>query len=126
MGYIKDRRSRVTNSAQTLGTTGGTILAYPSVTVITATDTGTFILPVPQPGLQKTIVIDYVGATGNISLVNQSTATVFNGSTANIITVSSSEDHLVAQLIGVTSAQWAAYAGTTGGGLAFAGSTVVG
>jgi hypothetical protein len=136
MGYAKEKRNIVTDPAQTLGSTGGTIQAYPTVTVVTATATGVvYTLPTPSAGLQKTVVIDYTGATGNVSVVNPTTAIFFNGSTANIITVTSSQEQAVIQLTGVSATQWAAVGSITSFSVTtassfdypinFAGSTVV-
>jgi len=126
MGFEKKYRPTVWAKAESLGSTAGTIGTWPPVTVITATATGlVYTLPTPQSGLQKTIVVDYNGATGNLTLANASTGTVFNGSTANVITVSSSESHLNVQLTGVTTAQWSSIT-STGAGVSFAASTVTG
>jgi hypothetical protein len=120
MGFRKNRRAAITTPAQELGSTSGTILAYPSVTVVTATATGlTYTLPTPQSGLQKTLVIDYTGATGNLTIAAASTGTVFNGSTANNITVSSSEEHLNLVFTGISQSRWSV-ATSTGSGVTFA------
>ncbi len=136
MGYEKQRRATISTPAQTLGSTGGTIKAFPPVTVCTATATGAiYTLPTPVAGLQKTVIVDYFGDTGGAVIVNKSTATVFNGTTFNIITVSSSQQMQAFYLTGVSSAQWACVWSeqpTTSTGVAdavsfvrFAGSTVV-
>lgn len=129
MGYVKTRRPEVSTPIETLGSTAGDIAPWPPVTVVTATATGlVYQLPVPQPGFEKTVIVDYTGATGNLTLANVSTGTVFNGSTANVITVSSSEEHAIVRLIGITTAQWAADWGATpttaAWPVAYAGSTV--
>jgi hypothetical protein len=128
MGVEKTYRPTVTGAAQTLAASG-TIKAYPEVTVCTVTSTGVvFKLPPPMPGLEKTVVLDYTGATGNVTFANASTATVFNGSTANIITVSSSEEHAVIRFVGMSSAaysaMWSVSPTTAAPGLAFAASTL--
>jgi hypothetical protein len=105
------------------GSTSGTLSAY-GHSVITATATGlVYQLPVPFAGAQKFVSIDYTGATGNLTLANASTTTVFDGSTANIITAASSEEHLSLLLFGLSTSKWATIA-STGNGIAFAGSTV--
>ncbi len=131
MGYEKQFRPSVTAPAETLGSTAGTMSGWPPVTVVTATATGlVYRLPIPHSGYVKNVVVDYTGATGVLSLVNASTATVFNGSTANIITVSSSDEHTVFTLIGISTSQWSAgwsVTPTTGvSGVTFAASTVTG
>jgi len=106
------------------GSTSGTLATY-GVSIITATATGlVYQLPTPAAGRPKFISVDYTGATGNLTFANASTATVFDGSTANVITVSSSEEHLSLQLVGLTTARWMTFA-STGNGVSFAGSTVV-
>ncbi len=128
MGYIKDYRARLNSPAQTLATTTGTskIKAFPKVTVITSTDnTGVYQLPTPHSGLEKTVVVDFTGATGNLTIANKTTSIVFNGTTANIITVSSSETTLILSLVGVSATQWAV-ASSTGSGVTLSGSTVTG
>lgn len=123
MGVEKTYRPTVSAAAQTLTATGN-IKAYPEVTIVTATSTGVVTtLPTPQAGLQKTLVIDYTGATGPLTVASGSTATVFNGSTANVITVSSSEEHLGIRLVGVSKTAWSAMT-STGSGVTFAASTV--
>lgn len=113
----------VGNGLQSLVTTGSHTIDASPLTVITATDTGTYVLPTPEAGLRKRIVVDYVGATGNLRIVNPTTSIFFNGSTANILTVSSSEVHLNIDLWGLSATQWAAMT-STGAGVTFAGSTV--
>lgn len=108
MGFEKLQRATISTPAQTLGSTGGTIQAFPPVTVCTATATGAiWVLPIPHAGLQKTVIVDYFGDTGGAIIANKSTATVFNGTTFNIITVSSSQQMQAFYLTGVSSAQWA-------------------
>ena len=129
MGFEKDYRPGVTAPAETLGSTAGKVGTWPPVTVITATATGlVYQLPVPKSGSAKNVVVDYTGATGNLTLANKSTGTVFNGSTANVITMSSSQEHAVFQLTGVSTGQWAALWSVSPTsalpGVVFAGSTV--
>lgn len=128
MGFDKDYRARLNTPAQELSTTTGTskIKAFPKVTVITSTDdTGVFQLPVPHSGLEKTVIVDFTGATGDLTIANPNTGIVFNGSTANVITVSSSEEHLVLSFVGISTGRWAVSA-STGSGVTIAGSTVTG
>lgn len=126
MGFEKLQRATIGRPAQALGSTGGLIQSTPPVSVLTSTATGVvYTLPTPQSGLQKTLVVDYTGATGALTIANASTATVFNGTTANVITVSSSETVLVLDLVGVSQSKWAA-ASSTGSGVTFAASTVTG
>jgi hypothetical protein len=125
MGFTKEQRATIGRPAQALGSTGGTIQATPPVSVLTSTATGVvYTLPTPQSGLQKTLVLDYTGATGSVTIANASTATVFNGTTANVITVSSSETTLVLNLVGVSQSKWAV-GSSTGSGVTLAASTVV-
>jgi len=107
MGYQKERRPVISTPAETLGTTEGTIGSWPPVTIITSTNNVNFTLPTPQAGLRKTVVLEFSGATGDVLILNGSTATTFNGSTANAIVVSSSQTNVWCELIGVTTAQWA-------------------
>ena len=107
MGYEKERRPVISTPTQLLGTTEGTIDSWPPVTIITSTNNVNFTLPTPQHGLRKTIVLQFSGATGDVLILNGSTATVFNGSTANAIVVSSSQTHIWAELIGISTAKWA-------------------
>jgi len=128
MGFNKTYRAELNTPVQELSTTTGTskIKAFPKVTVITSTDnTGVYQLPVPHSGLEKTVVVDFTGATGNLTIANPNTGIVFNGSTANVITVSSSEVQLVISLVGISTGRWAASA-STGSGVTLAGSTVTG
>jgi len=109
VGFEKQYRPAVTTPVEALGSTAGKIGSWPPVTVVTATATGlVYQLPVPQSGYSKNVVVDYTGATGNLTLANKSTGTVFNGSTANVITMSSSQEHAVFNFTGVSTAQWAA------------------
>ncbi len=108
MGFEKQYRPTVTAPAETLGSTSGKIGTWPPVTVIGATAAGlVYQLPVPRPGLQKTVVVDFSGATGNVTLANKSTGTVFNGTTFNVVTVSSSQNFKAFTLVGVSTSQWA-------------------
>lgn len=128
MGVNKTYRAAVDTPAQALGTSTGTqrIKAFPKVTVITSTDNvGVYQLPTPRSGLEKTVVVEFNGATGNLTIANKSSGTVFNGTTNNIITVSSSENLLVLSFVGVSSAKWAVSA-STGSGVSFAASTITG
>lgn len=114
MGFKKQYRPIVTIPAETLGSTSGRIGTFPPVTVITATATGlVYQLPVPISGLQKTVIVDWTGDTGNVVLANVSSETAFNGSTSNIITVTSSQEHVVIHLTGVSTSQWAVLGGVT-------------
>lgn len=122
---------------EALGSTSGAIANF-GVTLITATATGlVYQLPTPARGRRKTVLIDYTGATGNLVIANKSTATLFNGSTANVIRVSSSEQHGFLTLVGVSTANWWAQWSVTpvltvststgasyNSGFSFAGSTV--
>ncbi len=129
MGFEKAYRPTVTTPVEALGSTAGKIGTWPPVTVVTATATGlVYQLPPPQSGYIKNVVVDYVGATGSLTLANKSTGTVFNGSTGNIITVSSSQEHAVFQLTGISTAAYAALWSVSPTsalpGVAFSGSTV--
>lgn len=128
MGYVKTRRNTVNTPAENLGTTAGAIAAFPEVTVITSTAPTVYQLPVPRSGLRKTVVVDFVTSTGDVTLANKSTATLLNGSTANVVTVSSSQEHAVFDLTGVTSGSWAVNWSVTPTtavpGVTFAASTV--
>lgn len=124
MGFEKQRRATIGTPSQSLGSTGGTIKAFPKVSILTSTATGTvYQLPTPRAGLEKTLIVDYVGATGNLTIASKSTATVINGTTANVITVSSSDNTLVVSLVGASSAKWASVT-STGAGVTYAASTV--
>ena len=126
MGFQKQYRPTITEPVESLGSTAGLIAAWPPITIVTATATGlVYQLPVPHAGQHKRVIIDYNGATGNLTIANKSTGTVFNGSTANVITCASSESHLNIDLIGMSTAQWSAVT-STGGGVTFSGSTVTG
>ena len=82
------------------------------MTVITATATGmVYQLPIPRSGLQKTVIVDWKGDTGDVVLANVSSGTVFNGSTANVITVSSSQQNVTITLTGISTSQWVASIG---------------
>lgn len=119
-----DERVVFGSALQSLGSTAGNISAAP-LTIVTATATGlVYTLPTPEVGLRKRIVLDYTGATGSVTFANPTTAIFFNGSTANVITVSSSVEHLNIDLWGASATQWASIA-TTGSGVTYAGSTVV-
>ena len=108
MGFVKQYRPTVTAPAETLGSTSGKIGTWPPVTVITATATGlVYQLPVPHAGLQKTVVVDYTGATGNVTLANKSTGTMINGTTFNVVSMSSSQNFKAFTLVGVSTAKWA-------------------
>lgn len=112
-----------TMPTESLGSTSGDLATY-GVSIITATATGlVYQLQTPAAGRPKFISVDYTGATGNLTIANASTGTVFNGSTANVITVSSSEEHLSLHLIGLSTARWMAFS-STGSGISYAGSTV--
>ena len=112
MGFKKDYRPRVTIPAETLWSTSGKIGTWPPVTVITATATGlVYQLPIPRSGLQKTVIVDWTGDTGDVVIANVSSGTVFNGSTANVITVSSSQQNVTITLTGISTSQWAASIG---------------
>ena len=132
MGFEKTYRPTVTIPAETLGSTSGKIGTFPPVTVITATATGlVYQLPIPKSGLQKTVIVDWTGDTGNVVLANVATGTVFNGSTSNIITVSSSQENVTILLTGISTSQWSAAIGyfhaqstATTYPVVFAGSTV--
>lgn len=113
MGFQKERRPVISTPAQLLSTTQGTIDSWPPVTVITSTDNVNFTLPVPQAGLQKTIVLDFTGNTGDVLILANATATVFNGSTANSIVCSSSQEQVFVRLVGVSTSQWAAMGSVT-------------
>ena len=108
MGFKKDYRPRVTIPAETLGSTSGKIGTWPPVTVITATATGlVYQLPIPRSGLQKTVIVKWTGDTGNLTIANKSTGTVFNGTSANVITVSSSQNFKAFNFVGISTSQWA-------------------
>ena len=125
MGYTKEQRATIGRPAQTLGSTGGVIEATPKVTICTNTATGVvYQLPTPQSGLEKTVILDYLGATGSVTFANKSTGTVFNGTTNNVITVSSSDDTLVLTFVGVSTTKWAV-SSSTGSGVTLSASTVV-
>jgi hypothetical protein len=119
-----DERVVFGSDIETFGTTGGTMTGAP-ITIITATDTGHFVLPTPEVGLQKLVSIDFVGATGDLLIVNPSTLIVFDGSTANIMTVSSSQEHLTIKLTGASATRWLVET-STGSGVTYSGSTVTG
>lgn len=107
----------------THGSTSGSLTAG-NVNIITATATGlVYQLPAPKAGQPTWVSVDYTGATGNLTLANASTGTVFNGSTANVITAASSDVHLSVMLMGLTTARFMAWT-STGSGVSFAGSTV--
>jgi len=129
MGFDKERRPVISTPAQLLGTTEGTIDSWPPVTIITSTNNVNFTLPTPQAGLQKTVVLDFTGATGDVQILCKSTATTFNGSTANALVCSSSQEHIVYNLVGITTARWSvgwsATPTTAAWPVSFAGSTAV-
>jgi hypothetical protein len=123
MGVKKEYQPTVSGAAQALTATGD-ISAYPKVTVCTVTSTGVVLtLPAPQAGLEKRLAIDYVGATGVLTVAANSTSVLLNGSTANVIQVSSSEEHLGISLVGMSASAWSVMT-STGSGVTFAASTV--
>ncbi len=129
MGFEKAYRPTVTTPVESLGSTSGKIGSWPPVTVGSATaDSVVYQLPSPQSGFHKTVIIDFVGTTGDVVIANKSTATVFNGSTANIITVSSSQEHAVFDFVGISTAAysvlWSVSPTSALPGVAFSGSTV--
>lgn len=133
MGVEKQFRPLLTRGEQTwdteaLGSTSGDIAQY-GLTVITATATGlVYQLQAPKLGDMKTISVAYTGATGNLTIANASTGTVFGGSTNNTMTVSSSADLTRIDLIGISTAawqaNWAAVPTTAVWKVAYAASTV--
>jgi hypothetical protein len=104
-------------------------MAEYGMTIITATATGlVYTLPAPVAGLSKRVLLDYTGATGNVTIACPTTIDGFNGSTANTITVSSSEEHAVFDFRGASTAAWSVMYSVTpttaAPGIAFAASTV--
>ncbi|MDX2466305.1 MAG: hypothetical protein QNL12_03255 [Acidimicrobiia bacterium] len=115
-------------TSQALAATGN-IKSYPPVTVCTITSTGAILtLPTPSAGLEKTVVLDYTGATGAAVIACATTAQGLNGSTANIISVSSSEEHAAVRLVGMSASAWSVLWSVTpttaAPGIAFAASTL--
>lgn len=101
------------------GSTDATLSQY-GVSIITATATGlTYTLPIPEPGQTKVVSIDYTGATGSLTLAQNNTGVLLNGSTANTITAASSEKHLTLLMFGLTTSRWAVMT-STGSGVTFA------
>lgn len=124
MGVEKIKRPVVAGSIANYGSTSSQLSAADSLSVITATATGlVYTLPTPIGGVEFTVVVDYTGATGAVTIANKSTATTFNGSTANVITAASSEVHLNLRFVGISSSRYAVMS-STGSGITLAGSTV--
>lgn len=124
MGYQKIKRPVLASRGvrkmpvESHGSTDSTLDAY-GLSIITATATGlTYTMAAPVAGVEKFVGIDYNGATGNLTIAQAATGVNLNGSTANIITVSSSESHLLLHFVGAsTSNQWLLT--STGSGVTF-------
>jgi hypothetical protein len=99
------------------------VLNY-GVTVLTnSSANNTFVLDSPVAGLRKDILVD-PNSTGEVSVVNRSTATIFFGSTTNSVVFSTGTGVKLLNLVGLSSASWGIVGRSTG--LTFAASTVSG
>jgi hypothetical protein len=100
--------------SESLGSTSGNMAEY-GATIITATATGlVYTLPAPKPGLVKFVSVNFTGQTDPLVIACQTTLQGFDGSTHNIITVTSSQEHGAFLFYGMSTAQWMAFMGSRG------------
>jgi len=108
---------------ESLGSTGGAMAEY-GATIITATAANlVYSLPAPKAGLIKFVSVNYTGDADDLIIACETTAQGFDGSTHNIITISSSQEHLAFLFYGLTTAQWGVIRSP---GRAAAASTAIG
>jgi hypothetical protein len=92
--------------SESLGSTGGGMDEW-GATIITATAANmVYSLPTPLPGKIKWVSVNYTGNADDLIIACETTAQGFDNSTANIITVSSSQEHMNFLFYGLSTAQW--------------------
>lgn len=91
---------------ESLGSTGSAMAEY-GATIITATAANmVFSLPAPQAGRIKWVSVDYTGNADDFIIATNATGVTFNGSSANNITVSSSQENLNFLFYGLSTSAW--------------------
>jgi hypothetical protein len=115
--HMLDAGYKETIQALTQASTG-TLVTNHGVTTITSAGSGTagvhrFLLQEPQKGLRKTVIAD-LNSTREVAIHNNSTASVFFGSTFNAATFSTGTGIKWIDFVGISNTQWALAGRSTG------------